>query len=560
MPATNGRGPKRAILYARVSTDEQATSGYSIPEQLRELRSYAAREGYRVVEEAVDDGHSGADPHRPGLRRVMELAESGAVDAVLAKKRNRLFRSRLHRLLWDQDLGEFGVKLVALDDTGNRFGDAMQDEFAEWEREEIARRTQDGLLEKCRSGLVIKRKRPAYGFRSSEGGNALEVSEPEMEVVRRIFRSVAEGTAVRSVRRSLEREGIPAPSGIGRWNQTTIRNIIGSELYAPHTHEEVAAVVEPDVAARLDREALYGLWAWNTRKTTRRKVWDEATGKFKIRYKYAPRPKEEWLFVPVSDAGVPKRVVEDARQSLKDNARKPSQAAKRFWELSGGILRCGECGHTLRPHTSRTRAGTLLYYYSCRSRYNTGPSRDCSNRKHLRAERIEEQIWSFVSGLLRDPERIRDGLNRLIENERANVGQDPERDAEFWSKKISEVEIERRGYHRLAAKGHMTDEELSAALSDLDETRETAARELEAVRVRGEVLKRLEDDRDALLESYAGAVKETLEDLEPEERHRIYKLLQLDVRFRPGWPLEISGIFAEVAEEAEGDLSFCKLS
>jgi hypothetical protein len=452
------------------------------------------------------------------------------------------------------------VKLVALDDTGNRFGDAMQDEFAEWEREEIARRTQDGLLEKCRSGLVIKRKRAAYGFRPSEGGNALEVSEPEMEVVRRIFHSVAEGTAVRSVRRSLERDGILAPSGIGRWNQTTIRNIIGSELYAPHTHEEVAVVVDPSVAARLDREALYGLWAWNTRKSTRRKVWDEAAGKFKIRYNYAPRPKEEWLFVPVPDAGVPKRVVEDARQSLKDNARKPSQAAKRFWELSGGILRCGECGHTLRPHTSRSRAGTLLHYYSCRSRYNTGPGRDCQNRKHLRAERIEDQIWNFVSGLLRDPERIRDGLNRLIENERANVGRDPERDAEFWSRKISEVEVERRGYHRLAAKGHMTDVELSAALLDLDETRETAERELEAVRVRGEALKRLEDDRDALMESYAGAVKETLEDLEPEERHRIYKLLRLSVRFRPDWPLEVSGIFAEVAEEAEGDLSNCKRS
>jgi hypothetical protein len=289
-------------------------------------------------------------------------------------------------------------------------------------------------------------------------------------------------------------------------------------------------------------------------------VWDEATGKFKIRYKYAPRPKEEWLFVPVPDAGVPKRVVEDARQSLKDNARKPSQAAKRFWELSGGILRCGDCGHTLRPHTSRTRAGTLLHYYSCRSRYNTGPSRDCPNRKHLRVERIEEQIWVFVSGLLRDPERIRDGLNRLIENERTNVGRDPKRDVEFWSKKLSEAEIERRGYHRLAAKGHMTDEELSTALSHLDETRETAARELEAVRVRGEALKRLEDDRDALMESYAGAVKETLEDLEPEERHRIYKLLKLSVRFRPDWPLEVSGIFAEVAEEAEHDLSNCKRS
>ena len=153
MPNTNGHGPKTAVLYARVSTEEQAKTGYSIPEQLRELRAYAAREGYRVFEEVVDDGHSGADSHRPGLRRVMGLAATGAMEVVLAKKRNRLFRSRLYRLLWDQDLGELGVKLIALDDTGNRFGDAMQDEFAEWEREEIAKRTQDGLLEKCRSGL-----------------------------------------------------------------------------------------------------------------------------------------------------------------------------------------------------------------------------------------------------------------------------------------------------------------------------------------------------------------------------------------------------------------------
>src|ERR687895_1427523 len=315
----NGEGSKRAILYARVSTEEQM-KGYSIPDQLRELRAYAAREGYVVVEEAVDDGHSGADPHRPGLRRVMELAESGTIDVVLAKKRNRLFRSRLYRLLWDQDLGELGVKLIALDDTGNRFGDAMQDEFAEWEREEIARRTQDGLLEKCRGGLVIKRRRGAYGYRASEDGNALEVSEPEMEVVRRIFRSVAEGVSVRSVRISLERDAILAPSGIGRWNHTTIRNIIASELYALHTYEEVAGLVESGVAMRLDREAVYGLWAWNTKKTTRRKVWDADAGEFKIQYHYAPRPRAEWLFVPVPDAGIPRELVEAARQRLEENA------------------------------------------------------------------------------------------------------------------------------------------------------------------------------------------------------------------------------------------------
>jgi hypothetical protein len=50
------------------------------------------------------------------------------------------------------------------------------------------------------------------------------------------------------------------------------------------------------------------------------------------------------------------------------------------------------------------------------------------------------------------------------------------------------------------------------------------------------------------------------DDLAPEERHRIYKLLRLGVRYRPDWPLEITGIFAQVAEEAEMGSSDSKLS
>jgi site-specific DNA recombinase len=62
MPSTNGHGPKRAILYARVSTDEQARSAYSLAQQLETLRAYATREGYEVLEEVVDPGQSGGQP------------------------------------------------------------------------------------------------------------------------------------------------------------------------------------------------------------------------------------------------------------------------------------------------------------------------------------------------------------------------------------------------------------------------------------------------------------------------------------------------------------------
>jgi site-specific DNA recombinase len=66
MPGTNGHGPKRAILYARVSTDEQARSGFSLAQQLQALRAYAARERYEVLEEVSDPGQSGASLERPG--------------------------------------------------------------------------------------------------------------------------------------------------------------------------------------------------------------------------------------------------------------------------------------------------------------------------------------------------------------------------------------------------------------------------------------------------------------------------------------------------------------
>src|SRR3712207_7513812 len=112
----NGHGARRAVLYARVSTEEQAKTGYSIPEQLRELRAYAAREGYRVVEEAVDDGHSGADPHRPGLRRVCVLPEAGYTDSGFAQKSKRVFRHNPDRPFSDQNPAELRVRHVVLVD------------------------------------------------------------------------------------------------------------------------------------------------------------------------------------------------------------------------------------------------------------------------------------------------------------------------------------------------------------------------------------------------------------------------------------------------------------
>ena len=92
---------------------------------------------------------------------------------------------------------------------------------------------------------------------------------------------------------------------------------------------------------------------------------------------------------------------------------------------------------------------------------------------------------------------------------------DPDQEAASWLEKLSEVEQERRGYLRFAAKGHMTDEELDEALAELEEIRMMAEDELAIIRGRKEILEELERDRDALLESYAEMTPEGLDALAP---------------------------------------------
>src|SRR5215217_3305006 len=114
MPSTNGHGPKRAILYTRVSTDEQARSGYSLAQQLEALREYTAREGYEVLEEVQDPGQSGASLERPGMDRVRDLVAGGSVSVVLAQDRDRFAREPAYHYLLRREFEEHGCKLKVL--------------------------------------------------------------------------------------------------------------------------------------------------------------------------------------------------------------------------------------------------------------------------------------------------------------------------------------------------------------------------------------------------------------------------------------------------------------
>jgi DNA invertase Pin-like site-specific DNA recombinase len=102
----------RVALYARVSTLNNQD-----PEmQLAELREYAERRRWEIVEEFTDQGISGSQESRPGLNRLMAGACRRRFDAVLVWKIDRFGRSLKHLVNSLAELAALGVAFVSLRD------------------------------------------------------------------------------------------------------------------------------------------------------------------------------------------------------------------------------------------------------------------------------------------------------------------------------------------------------------------------------------------------------------------------------------------------------------
>jgi site-specific DNA recombinase len=188
MQSTNRHGSKQAILYARVSTDEQARSGYSLAQQLEALREYAAREGYEVLEEVSDPGQSGASLERPGMDRVRDLVAADGVSLVLAQDRDRFSREPAYHYLLKREFEEHGTKIRALNDRGDNspegeLTDGILDQLAKYERAKTAERTRRGKLKKVKEGKILASSCADYGYKYNVTRDGYLVDEEAMSVV-----------------------------------------------------------------------------------------------------------------------------------------------------------------------------------------------------------------------------------------------------------------------------------------------------------------------------------------------------------------------------------------
>jgi DNA invertase Pin-like site-specific DNA recombinase len=210
--------PGATVLgYSRVSTAEQAANGHGLDAQAAAIRDECRRRGWRLLELIRDEGVSGRDTDRPGLRHALKRIAEGEASGLVVSKLDRLSRSVVdfgQVLEW---LDRAGASLVALDlgvDTSTPSGRLVANvlaSVAEWERGMAAQRTRDGLAAVRAKGRQISR--PAV---ADQG-----------RLAARIRRMRRRGMTQQAIADKLNGEGVPTLRGGVRWRPSSVAAAAG---------------------------------------------------------------------------------------------------------------------------------------------------------------------------------------------------------------------------------------------------------------------------------------------------------------------------------------------
>ncbi|MDR2866458.1 MAG: recombinase family protein [Methanomassiliicoccaceae archaeon] len=233
----------RVAIYARVSTDEQASEGFSIDAQLEMLRAYAgSQDGWTVQDEYVDEGRSGRNDRRPEYRRMMQDSNIRNWDAVLVLKMDRIHRNSRNFMKMMDFLKKHGKEFVSSTeslDTSTAMGRFVIDmiqRIAQLESEQIGERTRFGMREKAESlrdkegpSDGVMGFAPPFGYAMDAG--SLVADEAELEVAKDIFKWYLEGMTVDGICYRLNRSGISTRRS-NPWNKFNLRNILHNPVYA----------------------------------------------------------------------------------------------------------------------------------------------------------------------------------------------------------------------------------------------------------------------------------------------------------------------------------------
>ena len=324
-------------LYLRVSTEDQAREGFSLPEQKERLETFCKFKGYEIVDYYEDAGISAkAGNYRPEFERLKKDIKSKRINTIIALKLDRITRS-----IFDWE------KLMTFLDENDAYIDCANDEVnttnangkmvsrllmsvSQNEIERTSERTKVGLAGAIKQGHLPSQAPLGYKHENKK----LVIDYSTKDVVVRIFELYYNGNSYQTISNILNEEQV---LGKSNWRDSTITAILENEVY-------------------------------------------------KGDFVHGKRTKHPTYYENVVEPIVSKEMWEDCQAQKKKNSRAYQRTLTYLFLQK---IRCPRCNNLMGGKATKKKNGNVYYYYYCN---------DC--KLNLKENIIEEYFENFINEIV----------------------------------------------------------------------------------------------------------------------------------------------------------------
>lgn len=437
----SGLRNKYVILkYLRTSSDDgDKEESNSIANQRRLIDFYIGRTfsdtDYETTE-LVDDGYTGTNMNRPGMKRLLVMAQTHTVDCIIVKDFSRFARDYVETGSYaEKKFPEWGIRFISVNDkydSSDYLGStggiemALKNIVYTMYSRDLSEKIKSSKRMQCRQGRFTG-SYAFYGYiKSPYDRSGIVVDEYAAENVRRIFSMRIAGIPVSKIAAQLNREGILTPALYKKSVDPLCRSWIGAGNYALWTADTVYRILRDErytgklISIKRETAAVGS--------SVRKRVGDD--DRIVALNAHKPIIGQE-LF----------NAVQKARRGRR-NTVKAAQASL------GGLVCCGGCKHKMSSYGRETSA---VRYFCSYAKYD-------ENNECFRSKIDEGDLCKIVFAALKtelkksaEPSKVHrrlDGAVKAIKKELENV-----------SRKIAVQKDLKKNYYIELTKGKITEQE-----------------------------------------------------------------------------------------------------
>ena len=247
---------EECVAYARYSSHNQKDT--SIEDQVRDIEEYCRLNNLKLVRVYADRHLTGTTDKRPQFQQMLKDAAHARWRYVVVWKTDRFARNRYDSATYKFRLKKHGIRVLSAkesipDGPEGILLESVLEGSAEYYSANLSQNIKRGMMSNAMNCMVNNGSLP-FGYCKGPDGR-YAVVEAEAEVVREIYRKVADGVPFAEIANDLNGRGIKTKAG-NRWNKGSFHRLLASPSYIG-TYRYSDVVIEDGMPAIVDKALFF---------------------------------------------------------------------------------------------------------------------------------------------------------------------------------------------------------------------------------------------------------------------------------------------------------------